>query len=741
MISVRKGSNTGAFKRVHLAQTFLYDTSTLSSPQLAEYIRDELGFIESLSLYMMDIKKSIIYRYRSRDNIVINGVDAPFSWVMYQVAFALVSGNETYIALSDQNCEDMMTIARELGLNAMITHTPGMNVTNYDYTFNTADWSCETCTVLDRVSPRLSDLVRRDVKEWTYLKEIYGHNVTMIMDEFDLLPDNTRDAFVKERTECLLEEVTRTCPYYMDRQPSWAALFGPSQQRYSTDPLLDGPALSSLVPPYGTALIALHSPRCHPLGVEIGSDSDSYPSNSLSRLQPYNLAFASGGSSGQMKFVYRSTWEDEENARYLAKGLHAQGIRAHDTVMNFLSSGLWGGMHVFNLALSYVGCGVIPTGPGFPDEDTLRLMVQLQPSVVLGTPSYILKLADSLDAQRQSRADASNSSQAGCSTIDIRLASVHTVITGGEQLFHGMQERMRRVLGVQRFLSTGYTTNETGAIGFRCLHLPPTYFHIHENMQYVDIYPPSSSYCSMSHKEGGGSNDGCMSTALQPPGGSDTDRIVTSNLNRLLMPVINYDVGDSGRILSPAELDTLLAGDATRHGSGVCACGRRLRVMQLLGRWDDRVRMGAEDVFADEIAAAIERVPNLSLNFAVHVFHNEHSCRDYMELHIERLEAAATPTAEEIQLLCDQLLESLTTTTKLDWGQRAFARTNAPSNPSSLPQDEVRRHGPCGDSTGWESEGSTDSPHIYIIEPGCLPRNFRTGKIKRIVDHRKCLGV
>ena len=46
---------------------------------------------------------------------------------------------------------------------------------------------------------------------------------------------------------------------------------------------------------------------------------------------------------------------DQENARYLGKGLYAGGIRQSDVVVNFLSAGFWGGMHVFNLALSYTG--------------------------------------------------------------------------------------------------------------------------------------------------------------------------------------------------------------------------------------------------------------------------------------------------------------------------------------------------------------------------------------------------
>mmetsp|Transcript_33579 Transcript_33579/g.62654 ORF Transcript_33579/g.62654 Transcript_33579/m.62654 type:complete len:139 (-) Transcript_33579:17-433(-) len=95
-----------------------------------------------------------------------------------------------------------------------------------------------------------------------------------------------------------------------------------------------------------------------------------------------------------MKFVYRSEWEDQENARYLGKGLYAAGIRRSDVVVNFLSAGFWGGMHVFNLALSYTGCAVVPLGPTFSSEDVVTFLRQLRPTALLGMPSTIMTLAD-----------------------------------------------------------------------------------------------------------------------------------------------------------------------------------------------------------------------------------------------------------------------------------------------------------------------------------------------------------
>jgi phenylacetate-CoA ligase len=56
-----------------------------------------------------------------------------------------------------------------------------------------------------------------------------------------------------------------------------------------------------------------------------------------------------------------------------------------------------------------------------------------------------------------------------------------------------MERRIRDIFQTEHFLSTGYTSNETGAIGFQCRHLPPSHFHVHENMQHVSINLPSLS--------------------------------------------------------------------------------------------------------------------------------------------------------------------------------------------------------------------------------------------------------
>lgn len=90
----------------------------------------------------------------------------------------------------------------------------------------------------------------------------------------------------------------------------------------------------------------------------------------------------------------------------------------------------------------------------FSSADCVQFIQQLKPSCILGLPSAVVTLADYVFELKQKG--------------NISVWGIDKCITGGEMMLPAMKDRIGSALGVSCFLSTGYTSNETGAIGFPC---------------------------------------------------------------------------------------------------------------------------------------------------------------------------------------------------------------------------------------------------------------------------------
>lgn len=98
---------------------------------------------------------------------------------------------------------------------------------------------------------------------------------------------------------------------------------------------------------------------------------------------------------------------------------------------------------------------------------------------------------------------------------------------------------------------------------------------------------------------------------------SAVGRIIATNLNRTLMPMIRYEIGDIGRMIP-----------------GSCKCGRTLRMMELCGRFDGMIRLGGENLYVEDVSKAVASVSGLSVLFQLHVYKSERQ-RDLLVIHVE----------------------------------------------------------------------------------------------------------
>jgi len=327
--------------------------------------------------------------------------------------------------------------------------------------------------------------------------------------------------------------------------------------------------------------------------------SDQFPSPLLTRIPCSNYVFASGGTTGQPKIIYRSHEENDFNTTLLAKGLKIGGLSDEDIVANLLSAGnLYAGMLQFNQALEKIGCMILPIGDNVTHEILLKYARFFKVSAILAIPTQIISFAHYLEDKK------------------ISNVKIPRVITGGEQLYSSARQYLKKVLKVTIFQSTGYTSVDTGAIGYQSALCNGMTYHLHSDAQYLEILDQKTNL---------------------PVAPGEYGNIVVTSLTRTLMPLVRYAIGDAGRLLKKQ-----------------CLCGSKDQLFELAGRGDERIRVGFVFITPELICSHITKIEGLSLHFQINV-----SLENYMDKITIIVESLQEKNNEP--LLKNKLLKSLNT--------------------------------------------------------------------------------
>ncbi len=354
--------------------------------------------------------------------------------------------------------------------------------------------------------------------------------------------------------------------------------------------------------------------------------------------------FSSGGTTGKPKLVYRTLEEQHYNSVKLGKGLNLSVFDKGDVVANLLFAGnLWASFVSFNQALEHTGCRILPVSGNIAMENIINYLKIFKANGLITIPSIVLSIASYVEKN------------------NIKDLKIEKISTGGEHLFAGAKEYLSDILGIKKFASTGYTTNDTGAIAYQCEYCSGGIHHIHEDLHYVEILDTKTG---------------------EPVKPGETGKIVVTNLNRKLMPTIRYDVGDLGRMIE-----------------GKCKCGRKTKLLELLGRSDDVLIIGGGNVQPEAIAAAVHSVKGISENFQMIAALDEHL--DKLIVKVERIDN----NSDSDERIIKELKEAIYKFSK-----------------------ELKTL--VGQKLASEVE-------VQILNPNELERNPKTGKIKLTVDLRK----
>jgi phenylacetate-CoA ligase len=307
---------------------------------------------------------------------------------------------------------------------------------------------------------------------------------------------------------------------------------------------------------------------------------------------------ASSGTTGRPTVVGYTADDLAMWAAVGARSLRAAGVRAGDLVHNAYGYGLFTGGLGAHAAAEALGCTVIPMSGGMTTRQ-VQMIVDLQPDVILCTPTYMLTIIDGLIA-------------AG---VDPRTTSLRIGVFGAEPWTAAMRAELEEKAGIDAVDIYGLSEVIGPGVGCECVETKdgPT---IWEDHFYPEILDPT--------------------TGTPLPDG-ELGELVFTSLTKQAMPVIRYRTRD---------LTRLLPGTA-----------RPMRRMERIsGRTDDMIILRGVNLFPTQIEEIVLTCNGLSPHF-----HLELTRPQRMDELTVRVEAApgAQNRDDAARTLADQIKQRI----------------------------------------------------------------------------------
>ena len=253
------------------------------------------------------------------------------------------------------------------------------------------------------------------------------------------------------------------------------------------------------------------------------------------------------------------------------------GLTKADRVQITPGYGLWTAGIGFQAGAEALGAMVIPMGPGNTDKQ-LKMMVDMQSTVLCATSSYALLLAEEI-ARRE---------------IGDQIQLKKGII-GSERWGEKMRKRIASELGVKLYDIYGLTEVYGPGIGISCDH--ECGMHYWDDYLYFEIVDPKTG-------------------EIVPDG--EIGELVITTLCKEGAPLIRYRTHDLTRFLP-----------------GECACGLSYpRIDTLIGRTDDMIKVKGVNIFPSQIDELLKEIPGASSEYQVMIDHL--NGKDILTLFVEK---------------------------------------------------------------------------------------------------------
>ncbi len=285
---------------------------------------------------------------------------------------------------------------------------------------------------------------------------------------------------------------------------------------------------------------------------------------------------SSSGTTGLPVIIPYTAKDVDDWATMFKRCYEFAGITNKDRIQITPGYGLWTAGIGFQAGAEKLGAMVIPMGPG-NTEKQLKMMVDMESTVICATSSYALLLAEEIEKRG----------------IKDQIKLKKGVI-GSERWGEKMRKRIHDELGIELYDIYGLTEIYGPGIGINCKY--DTGMHIWDDFLYLEIIDPV--------------------TGKNVPDG-EWGEIVITTLVKEGAPLIRYRTHDLSRIIP-----------------GECPCGSKFpRIDVIKGRTDDMMKIKGVNVFPSQIEEVLKTFPELSSEYQIRISHLEG--KDTMRIYVE----------------------------------------------------------------------------------------------------------
>ena len=266
---------------------------------------------------------------------------------------------------------------------------------------------------------------------------------------------------------------------------------------------------------------------------------------------------ASSGTTGKPTVVGYTAADIDNWANLVARSIRASGARPGDIVHVSYGYGLFTGGLGAHYGAERLGLTVVPFGGG-QTERQVQLIRDLEPNIIMVTPSYMLAIADEFEREG----------------LDPKACSLRIGIFGAEPWTNEMRREIETRMDIDAVDIYGLSEVMGPGVANECIETKdgPT---IWEDHFYPEIVDPETG-------------------EVLPEG--EFGELVFTSLTKQALPIIRYRTRDLTRLL-PGTARTMR------------------RMQKITGRSDDMMIVRGVNVFPSQIEELILQRPNLSPHY------------------------------------------------------------------------------------------------------------------------------